>query len=51
MSLRFWLNASSFIAVGIFHRQHDSIGKLEAKVVSEDVTYVDRLVVSLIFSI
>lgn len=44
MSLRFWLNASSFIAVGIFTGNMIRSEKLEAKVVSEDVTYVDRLV-------
>ena len=44
MSLRFWLNASSLIAVGIFTGNMIRSEKLEAKVVSEDVTYVDRLV-------
>ena len=44
MSLRFWLNLSACVAVGIFTGNMIRSEKLEAKVISEEVTYIDRLV-------
>lgn len=44
MSLRFWLNLSSLIAVGIFTGNMIRAEKVESKLISQDVVYVDRLV-------